>query len=71
MENEMIEKAIEAYARWCKRNNYIFQQPSGSSQIKKKRGLVTVELHNHRGKLATVQVPANPRGRFKVIELAY
>lgn len=53
METSIIEDAVKAYAKYCKKNGYIFSQPNESLSVV---GREYVHLENSDGKLGKYEI---------------
>lgn len=53
METSIFEDAVRAYAKYCKKNNYIFSQPNESLSVV---GRKYVHLENSDGKLGKYEI---------------
>lgn len=53
METSIFEDAVKAYARYCKKNGYLFSQPNESLSV---IGRKYVHLENTNGKLGKYEI---------------
>ena len=53
METSIFEDAVKAYARYCKKNGYLFSQPNESLSVV---GRKYVHLENMNGKLGKYEI---------------
>lgn len=60
-DRDLLQRAICAYARYCKANGLVFQQPTADATLLRSDGVVM--LSNVRGELARYRVDAHGRLR--------
>jgi len=63
-EDVVYAKAVAAYARYCNKNGYLYQQPSKcGSYVEEVRGKLFIGLKNINGLLASYRIL--PEGRIR------